>query len=188
MTRWARFIRISAFRTGGAADPLALQVVEAMQNRLRELAGRHRRRHCAAFDPRFTDALANLRRYRCGVRHPLTRLSAYCTRWRINLRTEGCRASHCSVGAKWHRESCWRLSSDTERTQRLARRVALDIQRIVEGDDASASRFLSERRAPRCPHAHSTAHGFPALDDLTDASSAASEEGQGQLPITLLQR
>jgi len=38
-------------------------------------------------------------------------------------------------------------SSDTERTQRLARRVALDIQRIVEGDDASASRFLRAKSA-----------------------------------------
>jgi outer membrane protein TolC len=80
-------------------------------------------------------------------------------------------------------------SSDTERTERLARRVALNIQRIVDGDDAANIEvgFPSEQRLVINLH---TAHliGFsPHWDDLTDAVQLAAEELRERPPISLLQ-
>jgi outer membrane protein TolC/ABC-type uncharacterized transport system substrate-binding protein len=80
-------------------------------------------------------------------------------------------------------------SSDTERTERLARRVALDIQRIVEGADAADIEVAvpSEERLVVNMHTAQRIGFSPRWDDLTDAVQLAADTMQDQPPISLLQ-
>src|SRR5260370_11569114 len=80
-------------------------------------------------------------------------------------------------------------SSDTERTARLARRVALDIQRIVEGDDAANIEVVvsSEERLVVNMHTAQLIGFSPRWDDLTDAVQIGADTVQDQNPISLLQ-
>jgi outer membrane protein len=80
-------------------------------------------------------------------------------------------------------------SSDTERTERLARRVALNIQRIIEGDDAARIEVAipSEERLVINMHTAQLIGFSPRWDDLTDAVQLAADTVQDQRPISLLQ-
>jgi outer membrane protein TolC/ABC-type uncharacterized transport system substrate-binding protein len=80
-------------------------------------------------------------------------------------------------------------SSDTERTARLARRVALDIQRIVEGDDAANIEVAvpSEERLVVNMRTAQLIGFSPHWDDLTDAVQLAADTMQDQRVISLLQ-
>ncbi len=80
-------------------------------------------------------------------------------------------------------------SSDADRTERLARRIALDIQRIAEGNDAANIEvgIPSEERLVINMHTAQLI-GFSARwDDLTDAVQLNAATGQEQRPINLLQ-
>jgi outer membrane protein len=80
-------------------------------------------------------------------------------------------------------------SSDVERTERLARRIALDIQRIAEGKDAANIEvgIPGEERLVINMHTAQLI-GFSAQwDDLTDAVQLNADTGQTQRPINLLQ-
>jgi len=80
-------------------------------------------------------------------------------------------------------------SSDTEVTARLARRVALDIQRIVEGDDAANIEVAvpSEERLVVNMRTAQLIGFSPHWDDLTDAVQLAADMTQDQRAISLLQ-
>src|SRR6267378_1900321 len=80
-------------------------------------------------------------------------------------------------------------SSDTELTARLARRVALDIQRIVEGDDAANIEVAvpSEERLVVNMRTAQLIGFSPHWDDLTDAVQLAADTTQDQRSISLLQ-
>jgi outer membrane protein len=80
-------------------------------------------------------------------------------------------------------------SSDTELTARLARRVALDIQRIVEGDDAANIEVAvpSEERLVVNMRTAQLIGFSPRWDDLTDAVQLAADTTQDQRAISLLQ-
>jgi outer membrane protein len=80
-------------------------------------------------------------------------------------------------------------SADTEVTARLARRVALDIQRIVEGDDAANIEVAvpSEERLVVNMRTAQLIGFSPHWDDLTDAVQLAADTMRDQRPISLLQ-
>src|ERR1700729_1050174 len=77
-------------------------------------------------------------------------------------------------------------SSDTEGTERLARRVALDIQRIVEGEDAANIEVAlpSEERLVVNMHTAELIGFSPRWDDLTDAVQIAAEDTQDRRSIS----
>ena len=70
-------------------------------------------------------------------------------------------------------------SSDTEQAQRLARRIALNIQRIVEGEDAAKLElaFPAEQRLTVNMRTAALIGFSPRWDDLTDAIQVAAEGG-----------
>ncbi len=80
-------------------------------------------------------------------------------------------------------------SSDTEQAQRLTRRIALDIQRIVDGEDAAKLElaFPSEQRLAVNMRTASLIGFSPRWDDLTDAIQVAAEGGQPQTPMNLVE-
>jgi outer membrane protein TolC/ABC-type uncharacterized transport system substrate-binding protein len=80
-------------------------------------------------------------------------------------------------------------SSDTEVKARLARRVALDIQRIVEGDDAANIEVAvpSEERLVVNMRTAQLIGFSPHWDDLTDAVQLAADTMEDQRAISLLQ-
>jgi outer membrane protein len=80
-------------------------------------------------------------------------------------------------------------SSDVDRAERLARRIVLDIQRILQGDDAAGLEvgIPSEERLVINMHTAQLI-GFSAQwDDLTDAVQLDAATSQEQRPINLLQ-
>jgi outer membrane protein TolC/ABC-type uncharacterized transport system substrate-binding protein len=80
-------------------------------------------------------------------------------------------------------------SSDVDRTERLARRIALDIQRILQGTDAANIEvgIPSEERLVINMHSAQLVGFSPRWDDLTDAVQLNAATGQEQRPINLLQ-
>jgi outer membrane protein len=80
-------------------------------------------------------------------------------------------------------------SSDTERTERLARRIALDIQRIAEGEDAANIEVAipTDERLVFNLHTAQLLGFSPHWDDLTDAVQLDADNTLEQHPISLLQ-
>jgi outer membrane protein len=80
-------------------------------------------------------------------------------------------------------------SSDTEQMQRLARRIALNIQRIADGDDAAKLElaFPSEQRLAINMRTASGVGFSPRWDDLTDAIQVAAEGGQPRKSMNLVE-
>jgi outer membrane protein TolC len=80
-------------------------------------------------------------------------------------------------------------SPDTEQAQRLARRIALNIQRIMGGEDAAQLElaFPGEQRLAVNMHTASLIGFSPRWDDLTDAIQVAAEDGQQQKPMSLVE-
>lgn len=172
-------------------DPLALQVVGELQAKATQLQAATR----SAIVLRPTDdlagALANLPPGTDAVYvTPLMRLSRDDLRSLANQLVQRKLPTFSLLGRSEVEEGLLlATSSDTERTDRLARRIALNIQRIVAGDDAagievavtSETRLIVNMRTARLI-------GFsPNWDDLTDAVQLAAEDLQEQRPISLLQ-
>jgi len=80
-------------------------------------------------------------------------------------------------------------SSDVDRTERLARRIVLDIQRIVQGNDAAGMEVGIQGEERLVINMHTAQLiGFSAQwDDLTDAVQLNAATGQEQRPMNLLQ-
>jgi len=95
----------------------------------------------------------------------------------------------CSVEARSNRDSLLTNSSDAERTERLARRIALDIQRIVDGEDAATIEVSapSEERLVINMHTAQLIGFSPRWDDLADAVQLAVDNMQNQRSVSLLQ-
>ncbi len=185
------FHRISGFsHLAVLADPLALQVVQEIQNKATELQAVTGAAIVLHSTLDLTDALANLPPGTDAVYvTPLTRLSSDDLHALADQLAQRKLPSFSLLGRSEVAQGILlATSSDTERTQRLARRVVLDIQRIVEGDDASSIEVSlpSEERLVVNMHTARLIGFSPHWDDLTDAVQLASEEGQGQRPITLL--
>ena len=80
-------------------------------------------------------------------------------------------------------------SSDVDRTERLARRIVLDIQRIVQGSDAAGMEvgIQGEERLVINMHTAQLIGFSSQWDDLTDAVQLNAATGQEQRAINLLQ-
>jgi outer membrane protein len=186
------FHRISGFsHLAVLADPLALQVVQELQNKATELQALTGTTIVLRPTHDLTDALANLPPGTDAVYvTPLMRLSNDDLRSLADQLAQRKLPTFSLLGrSEVEQGILLTTSSDTERTERLARRVALDIQRIVEGNDAADLEVAvpgEERLVVNMRTAQLI--GFsPHWDDLTDAVQLAAEEGQGQRPLSLLQ-
>jgi len=173
------------------ADPLALQVVPELQIKAGELQVSTGATVVLRSTGNLTDALANLPPGTDAVYvSPLMRLSGDELHLLANQLAQQKTPTFSMLGrSEVEQGILLATSSDTQRTEHLARRVALDIQRIVGGDDAANIEVAvtSEERLVVNMH---TAHliGFsPRWDDLTDAIQLAEEDTQNQRSISLLQ-
>ena len=172
-------------------DPLALQVVGELQAKATQLQATTR----AAIELRPTDdlaaALTNLPPATDAVYvTPLMRLSRDDLRSLADQLAQRKLPTFSLLGrSEVEAGLLLATSSDTERTERLARRIALDIQRIIAGDDAADIEVAvtSETRLIVNMHTARLIGFSPNWDDLTDAIQLATEDSQGQRPISLLQ-
>ena len=184
-----RIIRFSHLAV--LADPLALQVVRELQIKAAQLQAVTGATIVLCPTNNLTDALANLPSGTDAVYvTPLMRLSSDDLRSLADQLAQRKLPTFSLLGrSEVEQGVLLATSSDTERTERLARRVALNIQRIAEGDDASNIEVAvpSEERLVVNMHTAELIGFSPHWDDLTDAVQLAAEEGQGQRPISLLQ-
>ena len=172
-------------------DPLALQVVPDLPVKARELEAATGAAIVLRPTTNLTEALDNLPAGTDAVYvTPLMRLSTQDLHALAAQLAERKLPSFSLLGrSEVEQGILLATSSDAERTERLARRVALSIQRIVDGNDAANLEvaFPSEQRLVVNMHTASLI-GFSAhWDDLTDAVQLAAEEGQDTRPISLLQ-
>jgi outer membrane protein TolC len=173
------------------ADPLALQAVRELQIKASELQATTGAAIVLYPTHNLTDALANLAPGTDAVYvTPLMRLSSEDLRSLADRLAQRKLPSFSLLGrSEVEQGILLATSADTEWTERLARRVALNIQRIVEGDDAADIEVTmpSEERLVVNMHTARLIGFSPHWDDLTDAVQLAAEEGQGQRTISLLQ-
>jgi outer membrane protein TolC len=173
------------------ADPLALQVVRELQIKAAQLQAVTGATIVLCPTNNLADALANLPPGTDAVYvTPLMQLSSDDLRTLADQLAQRQLPTFSLLGrSEVEQGVLLATSSDTERTERLARRVALNIQRIVEGVDASNIEVYvpSEERLVVNMHTAQLIGFSPHWDDLTDAVQLAAEEGQGQRPISLLQ-
>jgi outer membrane protein len=173
------------------ADPLALQVVRELQIKATQLQAATGAAIMLRPTNNLTDALANLPPGTDAVYvTPLMRLSSDELRSLADQLAQRKLPTFSLLGrSEVEQGILLASSSDTERTERLARRIALDIQRIVEGDDASNIEVAvaSEERLVVNMHTAQLVGFSPNWDDLTDAVQLAAEDMQSQRPISLLQ-
>jgi outer membrane protein len=173
------------------ADPLALEVVRELQNKATELHALTGATIVLHPTNNLTDALANLPPGTDAVYvAPLMRLSDEDLRLLANQMAQRKLPAFSLLGrSEVEQGILMATSSDTQRSARLARRVALDIQRIVEGEDAAHIEVAVPSEERLIVNMH-TAHliGFsPHWDDLTDAVQLAADTMPDQRPINLLQ-
>jgi len=188
----AAFHRIIGFsHLAVLADPLALQVVRELQIKARELQSTTGAAIVLLPTNNLTDALANLPPGTDAVCvAPLMRLSTDDLRSLADQLAQRKLPSFSLLGrSEVEQGILLATSSDTERTERLARRVALDIQRIVEGEDAANIEvgFPGEVRLVVNMHTAQLIGFSPHWDDLTDAVQLAAENMPHQRSISLLQ-
>ncbi|MDB6107406.1 MAG: periplasmic substrate-binding protein and efflux pump, family, outer membrane protein, partial [Gammaproteobacteria bacterium] len=173
------------------ADPLALQAVRELQIKASELQATTGAAIVLYQTNNLTDALANLAPGTDAVYvTPLMRLSGEDLRSLADQLAQRRLPSFSLLGrSEVEQGILLATSADTEWTERLARRVALNIQRIVEGDDAADIEVTmpSEERLVVNMHTARLIGFSPHWDDLTDAVQLAADEGQGQRTISLLQ-
>ena len=173
------------------ADPLALQVVRELHLKATELQAATGAAIVLRPTNNLTDALADLPPGTDAVYvTPLMRLSRDDLRSLADQLAQRKLPSFSLLGrSEVEQGILLATSSDTERIERLARRVALDIQRIVDGDDAANMEVAvpSEERLVVNMHTAQLIGFSPHWDDLTDAVQLAAEDIQDQRPISLLQ-
>jgi len=173
-------------------DPLALEVVRELKIKATELEAATGATIVLRPANNLTDALANLPAGTHDAVYvtPLIRLSGDDLRSLADQLAERKLPTFSLLGrSEVEQGILLAASSDTERTARLARRVALDIQRIIEGDDAAGIEvgMASEERLVVNMHTAQLIGFSPRWDDLTDAVQIAADTMQDQHPINLLQ-
>jgi outer membrane protein len=173
------------------ADPLALQVVRELQIKATELQATTGATVVLSPTANLSDALANLPPGTDAVYvAPLMRLSGDDLRLLADQLAQRKLPTFSLLGRGEVEEGLLlATSSDTELTERLARRVALDIQRIVEGDDAANIEVAvpSEERLVVNMHTAQLIGFSPRWDDLTDAVQLVAYNIQNQRSVSLLQ-
>lgn len=173
------------------ADPLALQVVPELQAKASELQAITGAGILLRPTNDLADALAGLPPGTDAVYvTPLLRLSAEDLRSLANQLAQRKLPTFSLLGrSEVEAGLLLATSSDTERTEHLARRIALDIQRIVGGDGAAGIEVAvpSDERLIVNMHTAQLIGFSPNWDDLTDAVQLAADDLQSQRPISLLQ-
>jgi outer membrane protein len=173
------------------ADPLALQVVPELQMKTRQLQAATGAAVVLRPMQKLADAMADLPPGTDAVYvTPLMRLSSEELRTLADQLTRRKLPTFSLLGrSEVEQGILLASSSDTERADRLARRLALDIQRVVEGDDAANIEVAvpSEGRLVVNMHTAQLIGFSPKWDDLTDAVQLAAEDSQGHRSISLLQ-
>jgi outer membrane protein len=172
-------------------DPLALQVVPELKIKATELeaaTGAAMALHSAGNLP---EALAGLPPDTDAVYvTPLTRLSDADLRTLASQLVQRRLPSFSLLGrSEVEQGLLLSTSSDTEQSERLARRVVLDIQRIVEGEDAASIEvaFPGEKRLVVNMHTAQLVGFSPRWDDLTDAVQLGAEDTENRRSVSLLQ-
>ena len=186
------FHRIVGFsRLAVLADPLALQVVPELQIKASELQATTGAAIVLRPTQKLTDALADLPPGTDAVYvTPLMRLSSDDLHSLADQLIRRKLPTFSLLGrSEVEQGLLLASSSDAERTDRLARRVALDIQRVVEGDDAANIEVAvaSEGRLVVNMHTAQLIGFSPKWDDLTDAVQLAAEDSRAHRSINLLQ-
>ena len=188
----AAFHRIVRFsHLAVLADPLALQVVRELQIKGGELQATTGATIVLLPTGNLTDALANLPPGTDAVYvAPLMRLSRDELRSLADQLAQRKLPTFSLLGrSEVEQGILLATSSDTERAEHLARRVVLDVQRIIEGEDAASLEvgLPSEERLVVNMHTAQLIGFSPHWDDLTDAVQLAAENMSGRQPISLLQ-
>jgi outer membrane protein len=174
------------------ADPLALQVVRELQSKATELQASSSATIVLRPTSNLTDALADLPAGAHDAVYvtPLMRLSSDDFRSLADQLAQRKLPTFSLLGrSEVEQGILLTTSSDTEWNERLARRVALDIQRIIEGDDAAGIEvgIASEERLVVNMRTAQLIGFSPHWDDLTDAVQLAVDDMQDQRPLSLLQ-
>jgi outer membrane protein len=174
------------------ADPLALQVVREFRSKAMELQATSGATIVLRPTNNIADALANLPTGTHDAVYvtPLMRLSSDDFRSLADQLAQRKLPTFSLLGrSEVEQGILLATSSDTEWNERLARRVALDIQRIIEGDDAAGIEvgIASEERLVVNMHTAQLIGFSPHWDDLTDAVQLAADNMQDQRPMSLLQ-
>jgi outer membrane protein len=173
------------------ADPLALEVVRELKIKATELQATTGATIVLRPANNLADSLANLPPGTDAVCvAPLMRLSGDDLRSLADQLAQRKLPTFSLLGrSEVEQGILLATSSDTERTERLARRIALDIQRIAEGDDAADIEVgvAGEERLVVNMHTAQLIGFSPHWDDLTDAVQLAADNMQEQRPINLLQ-
>jgi outer membrane protein len=172
-------------------DPLAFQVVPELELKATALQAATGATVVLRPAANLTDALADLPPGTDAVYvAPLLRLSADELRLLADQLAQLKLPSFSLLGrSEVEQGILLATSSDAERTERLARRVALDVRRIVDGEDAANIEVAvsSEQRLVVNMRTAQLIGFSPHWDDLTDAVQLAAEELQNQRSISLLQ-
>jgi len=173
------------------ADPLALQVVRELQTKATELQAATGTTIALRPTSNLTDALGDLPSGTDAVYvAPLMRLSGDDLHLLANQLAQRRLPSFSLLGrSEVEQGLLLSTASDTERTLRLARRVVLDIQRIVEGEDAANIEvaFPGEERLVINMHTAQLIGFSPRWDDLTDAIQVEAEDTENRRSVSLLQ-
>ena len=172
-------------------DPLSLQVVRQLQTKATELQAATGASIVLRPAGNLPDALANLPPNTDAVYvAPLIRLSNADLRSLADRLAERKLPSFSLLGrSEVEQGLLLTTTSDTEREERLVRRVVLDVQRIVEGEDAANIEvaFPGEERLVVNMHTARLIGFSPRWDDLTDAVQLAAEDTENRRSVSLLQ-
>ena len=172
-------------------DPLALQVVPELQIKATELRAATGASVVLRPTGNLPEALAGLPPDTDAVYvAPLMRLSDADLRSLADQLAQRKLPSFSLLGRREVEQGLLlSTSSDTEQSERLARRVVLDIQRILEGEDAASIEvaFLGEQRLVVNMHTAQLVGFSPRWDDLTDAVQLGAEDTENRRSVSLLQ-
>jgi outer membrane protein len=172
-------------------DPLALQVVPELQTKATELEAATGAAMALHSTGNLPEALAGLPPDTDAVYvTPLMRLSDADLRMLASQLVQRRLPSFSLLGrSEVEQGLLLSTSSDTEQSERLARRVVLDIQRIVEGEDAASIEvaFPGEKRLVVNMHTAQLVGFSPRWDDLTDAVQLGAEDTENRRSVSLLQ-
>jgi outer membrane protein TolC len=173
------------------ADPLALQVLPELQIKTRQLQAATGAVIVLHPTQQLADAVADLPPGTDAVYvTPLMRLSGDDLRTLADQLIRRKLPSFSLLGRSEVEQGILLAnSSDIDQAERLARRVALDIQRVVQGDDAANIEVAvpSERRLVVNMHTAQLIGFSPKWDDLTDAVQLAAEDSREHRSISLLE-
>jgi len=172
-------------------DPLALQVVPELQTKATELQAATGASVALRATGNLPEALASLPPDTDAVYvAPLMRLSDADLRSLADQLAQRKLPSFSLLGrSEVEQGLLLSTSSDTQQSERLARRVVLDIQRIVEGEDAAGIEvaFPGEKRLVVNMRTAQLVDFSPRWDDLTDAVQLGAEDTENRRSVSLLQ-